>query len=466
MSAAGNQVPVPGTAAADTAVAPTMHMTLHSPAEVADSPLPIHHVQQHLLGAHGSSPYGSPPKDAAQQRSSSARGDHAPQASLVANKLGSASVCEGEGVEAETVALAEVQQRGPSPTEAGANDALLKCVGLGAVDSKRNVDEEIDAKGGSKRDEASGSGSRDEIAFALSGMHDACVVTNVLAPPSERFAVGRNVVSSNHGAADGIDGFESRSDQPLTSCCVDRRCYPDSWRQTRPRRHAFERPLHSYQIAGQIYCLVIVILFWSSVFSAYVLLYTQDKQDCMAELVTFALLVLAGTIWLYGSLILISFRDCADRSNTGELCVFCRRCTRLSSKHCKACNKCVEGFDHHCKWLNMCVGRNNYTLFFCFVSGCVFSNFATLASVICLLVRWWHILAKNHNAYFRVGPIVLCFGVLVSLGPIVYLLGFHVYLHLILKTTTYQHMVGKREETFQILVEKEPQKTQKRCFCY
>ncbi|CBZ24564.1 putative zinc finger domain protein [Leishmania mexicana MHOM/GT/2001/U1103] len=465
MSAAGDPVSVSGKSETDAAVAPVSDMTRQLPPEATGSRLPAHLVREGPLRGHGAALYGSSPKHVPLQTPSSPRGNDTPQAPPAANGYGPVSARQGEELEVESVVLVEAQQCGARLTDANANATLLSCVDLGFMDAERVVDEEMDVASRSKLDEASGGGIKDNALFEGSGRHDACVVANVLAPPSKIDAAGGNVLEVDRGAAEDDHGFESRSEQPLASCCVDTRRYPDSWRYTRPRRYAFERPLHSYQIVGQMYCLVVIILFWSSVFAAYVLLYTQDKQDCLAELVVFATLVGAGVVCVYVFFFWVSFKDCTDYSNSGELCIFCRRRTHVDSKHCKACNKCVEGFDHHCKWLNMCVGRANYIPFFCFVSGSVFTSFTTLGSVICLLARWWHVLAEHHSAYFRAGPVVLCFVLLVGIVPIVHLFGFHVYLHFILRTTTYQHIVGKREETFQIPAEEAAPQKPSRCCC-
>ncbi|XQJ25424.1 palmitoyl acyltransferase 7, putative [Leishmania guyanensis] len=321
------------------------------------------------------------------------------------------------------------------------NMSRLPCVNLGPADADRPIAEEMEVA-----EKHRYSDERDD-AFPMAGSY--------LDVGAEHIH-GGDLHCGMEGAGEAWESDDrveddpkiSRSAEPCCSLCVDVSKDPDIWRRSQPRRHAFERPLHSMQVMAFVFELLLIGLFWSSVFAGYILLYTQDKQDCMAELVTFALLVLAGTIWLYGSLILISFRDCADRSNTGELCVFCRRCTRLSSKHCKACNKCVEGFDHHCKWLNMCVGDKNYRLFFSFVSAAVCVSLAGFAGGMTYLAKWWHVLAKNHNAYFRVGPIVMCVLIAIGVGPMIHLLLFHTYLCIIGKTT-YQHIVDKRERVVQ-----------------
>ncbi|KAG5483941.1 hypothetical protein CUR178_06939 [Leishmania enriettii] len=460
MSATVKPRSAPRTALVSTVVASAAHMMPPMLAEAAGRQLQAYQVRQHPLIGHGDEPSSSSPKHAPPQTPASARDGEVPEASPAASQFSPASV---RGSEAEAVVFSEARRRVEHLADADAHGVQLSCFDLDVMNTKRDVDDEMDVVSRSKCNKANEGVSGDDFDFASSSAHGACVVGNILRP-SGSDVLGRSV-KSDHGTAEDDDGFEPRSAQPLGSCCVDTRRYPDSWRHTRPRRHAFERPLHTYQIAGQIYSLVITVLFWSSVFAAYFLLYTENKADCLAELVAFAALFGVGLVSVYISFLWISFKDCTDRSNAGELCMFCRRCTNEGSKHCKACNKCVEGFDHHCKWLNMCVGDKNYTLFFCFVSGCVLSTLVALASVICLLARWWHVLAEHHNAYFRAGPIALGCVLLAGIGPLVHLLGFHIYLRLIVKATTYQVMMGDREETFQIPAEGAAAKKKAGCCC-
>jgi hypothetical protein len=247
---------------------------------------------------------------------------------------------------------------------------------------------------------------------------------------------------------------------PIASCCVDTHSDPEAWQRVEPRRHAFERPLHSLQIAALIFEFVAIGLFWSSVFVGYIVIYTQDKRDCLAEIIVFTVVASVFIVSLYVSLFLVSFKDCTDHDNEGELCTFCRRRTHVESKHCKACNKCVDNFDHHCKWLNMCVGGKNYKLFFTFVLSACMGTLTALVAGICLLARHWPVLT-HHNLYFRVGPIIMCSVIALGIGPMLRLLFFHIYLCVVRKTT-YQYILDKRESAFF----SEPKATKaRRVFC-
>lgn len=254
-----------------------------------------------------------------------------------------------------------------------------------------------------------------------------------------------------HAYASGEDWSDEelwrpRALLPMASCCVDTRSDPDGWQRIEPRRHAFERPLNSLQLSALVFEFVVIGLFWSSVFVGYIVIYTQDKKDCLAEIIVFTVVCTFFIAALYASFVLVSFKDCTDHENEGEMCTFCRRRTHVESKHCKSCNKCVDNFDHHCKWLNMCVGGKNYKLFFTFVSSACLGTLTAFAAGVCLLARHWKELAR-HNLFFRVGPIIMCAVIAAGIGPMLHLLGFHIYLCFVGKTT-YQHILDKRESAF------------------
>jgi ankyrin repeat protein len=52
------------------------------------------------------------------------------------------------------------------------------------------------------------------------------------------------------------------------------------------------------------------------------------------------------------------------------ICPFCEIKRSSKTRHCQFCNRCVKEFDHHCPWIRNCVGKNNYSVFFAFLSVC------------------------------------------------------------------------------------------------
>ncbi|KPI85274.1 putative palmitoyl acyltransferase 7 [Leptomonas seymouri] len=367
-----------------------------------------------------------------------------PVSGLPGHPLGSASagdvvISTSSGVAANSTNTSAAAVAVAVPT------SRFHIIGISSLDAEVSLEEEMgveqknyntcfarkrSAGGGNGRD-LGGRGSGNELECDDSGRLQA----------EER----ADVFSSDESWSDD-EMWVPRTLEPILSCCVNTRANPDGWKRIEARRHAFERPLHSLQIAALVYEVVVIVLFWSSVFAGYLLVYTQDEKDCLAEIITFAVVCSAFIISLYVSLGLVSFKDCTDHDNRGEMCTFCRRRTHIESKHCKACNKCVDHFDHHCKWLNMCIGRKNYLLFFIFVSSACLATLTALVAGICLLSRHWAEL-ERHHLYFRVGPIVMCAITALGIGPMLHLLCFHVYLCHV-GETTYQYILDKREATF------------------
>jgi hypothetical protein len=273
----------------------------------------------------------------------------------------------------------------------------------------------------------------------------AKAVTATLQPQSTAAVTAADAMMLNTPM---VDERLPRSMEPCASCCVDQKNCPNLWKRAQPRRHAFERPLDSFQIAALIYQVTVIGLFFASIFVGYILLYTQDKRDCLAELIVFPVVFTLDLVVTYTGFCIVSFGDPCDYDNEGKICTLCRRLTHASSKHCKACNKCVSDFDHHCKWLNSCVGGKNYRAFLCYIGGCLFGTVWEMISGICYLVRWWGVLAANHNAFFRVGAILACVVVVVGIVAMVALISYNVYLRCFLGMTSYQRIVAKREKYF------------------
>ncbi|EAN79584.1 hypothetical protein, conserved [Trypanosoma brucei brucei TREU927] len=234
-----------------------------------------------------------------------------------------------------------------------------------------------------------------------------------------------------------------RNHPPCASCCVDR-SNPDSWRYNKPRRHAFQWPLHSLQIMAICTIVTFTALFVSSVVPGYVLLYRDEGcSECLWEVIVSSTLVLTSIVCTSGLMLVIAFRENGDINDEGEPCSFCERRTLLDSRHCKACNKCIEGFDHHCKWLNMCIGSKNYRLFIAFVTSALCSMVLGLIAAVVFLAKWWNRLLP-YSVYFRAGPLLFCALVLLTCVPLIHLLGFHIMLNRA-NMTTYEYIMSKRQ---------------------
>ncbi|CCW63518.1 unnamed protein product [Phytomonas sp. EM1] len=264
---------------------------------------------------------------------------------------------------------------------------------------------------------------------------------------------GAAVASASRVARSGSESSTDSSDdttateleQPCVAFCVDR-SDPEGWRLRRPRRHAFEWPLHQLQLLACGLSAIGVGLFYAGVLMGYIVVYKGGHPSCVRELVTFVtvesvLLLVYLITWLW-----ISFLENGDVEGVGEFCLYCCRDTHVESKHCKACNKCIVGFDHHCKWLNMCIGVKNYRLFIVYLSSAIFTMGVALASSLVLMLRWWKELTASHT-YLIVVLILLSVLMLLGLIPTIHLMGFHVMLNL-KRMSTYDYIQYKRNKKF------------------
>lgn len=244
----------------------------------------------------------------------------------------------------------------------------------------------------------------------------------------------------------GLDSDAEPPEQPFASCCVD----SDSmmlWYLNAPRRTAFQKPLHSFQISAFMVKLLAFVCYFACVVPGYAILYDDGHSAALVELLLFSTAIIVGLVFLYGSWFFISFYDSEDRTHSGELCVYCRRKTQVDSKHCKACNKCVLGFDHHCKWLNMCIGTGNYKFFITYMVSAICAMSLGLIATVVYLAQWWSDL-EHHSLYFRIVPFFLIFLMIIGIPPITKLLGFHIML-CINHTTTYAYILEKRRREAQ-----------------
>jgi len=140
-------------------------------------------------------------------------------------------------------------------------------------------------------------------------------------------------------------------------------------------------------------------------------------------------------------------------------CVTCKifrppRCT-----HCATCDVCVERFDHHCHWLGNCVGQRNYHTFFFFVLCITLNLLFVLALTITHLTKVLVHFDSRHSFGTAVGlalsrpppdnvivSCILILFVLLVIGPIGFLLGFHMML-VAKNVTTNEYLKGLFKKT-------------------
>lgn len=135
-------------------------------------------------------------------------------------------------------------------------------------------------------------------------------------------------------------------------------------------------------------------------------------------------------------------------------CVTCKIFRPPRSTHCATCDVCVERFDHHCHWLGNCVGLRNYNTFFFFVFCLTISLLFVLALTTTHLTMILVDFGRTHSfggaiglALSRPPPdnvivtcILLLFTILI-IGPIMFLLGFHLML-ISKNVTTNEYLKG------------------------
>ncbi|KAK0530527.1 Eukaryotic peptide chain release factor GTP-binding subunit [Tilletia horrida] len=141
-------------------------------------------------------------------------------------------------------------------------------------------------------------------------------------------------------------------------------------------------------------------------------------------------------------------------------CETCGTYRAPRSSHCRPCDNCVEDIDHHCTFLNNCIGRRNYASFFAFLVFCVLAGFWILALCVVHLYyltrpTTYELPRKGHFggghdfkgalAKAPVTAVLFCV-TLVSLAPIGTLLGYHVWLVMMNRTTVEQIRINTARE--------------------
>ncbi|XP_017145660.2 palmitoyltransferase ZDHHC15B [Drosophila miranda] len=123
-----------------------------------------------------------------------------------------------------------------------------------------------------------------------------------------------------------------------------------------------------------------------------------------------------------------------DQNGVVRYCGQCRLIKPDRAHHCRTCQGCILKMDHHCPWVNSCVHFHNYKFFLLFL---IYASLYCLYVLVTLLLELHHAWGFDFdnldlNSLHTMIPIVLA---LIFTGATVILLGLHIYLLLLNRTT-------------------------------
>lgn len=187
----------------------------------------------------------------------------------------------------------------------------------------------------------------------------------------------------------------------------------------RKRVNGLQLPITPYQLCAILTYVLVVACY-------QVLMATENRGKwTLCVLIDTVLTVVALVFWF-----IIEYLDPAICSATPEY-------------YCQLCAKRVPKLDHHCVWLNTCIGARNVHYFLMLI-GALFVQEGMQLVVLATSSLWSAKWFSNVNKVSCLLTIhsLMCGIMFVGVSLLV---GFHIYLQLIVRKTTYDWLLARSQ---------------------
>lgn len=198
------------------------------------------------------------------------------------------------------------------------------------------------------------------------------------------------------------------------------------------RANGLETPFHALQIASWFAFILLTALFYGVCVPNLRYLSLQASFGVVGGVLAVLTLVLDYKTALVDP----EVKHVPEHeAHNGNYCYICRENVPADSLHCRECDKCIDRFDHHCLWLNTCVGKNNYRWFFALLCGTTAYLAVQTAGAGVALYMTIH---ERQPALYDTGHasdmasfvflVIYAFLLVLAIGNVIHLLGFHIVL--------------------------------------
>ena len=161
--------------------------------------------------------------------------------------------------------------------------------------------------------------------------------------------------------------------------------------------------------------IVILLMFWSSVFVSMPVVYAENPNTLFYRRIFVVYIFIVSVINLY----LLTVKNSYFSSDEGmqilpniswKKCIDCNVEAPPRSHHCPLCHRCVLKRDHHCFFTGTCVGFRNQRYFI------VFSTYSTLGSLYASYLMYSYLLQVYTNDTYRFYDYILPVASVQALG--------------------------------------------------